>query len=254
MVDLSGLASVVGTAFIDWLKLFAAPLKNLDMLWIIVPIWGNWFFAEFFQEKKGTSFGNAISNGAVMLFVGIDWLRYAIGHASADGSFFIGEVLLELFVAAFILILGLTIIVMGIKAKRLVRVVGRIREITYLMLMFTPIVYGVVEFNIRNIILIVAFLPVFYIVIELIDRIVPNPKTYEVEEGEAAMKQGPGTPDLGISPNLGSDFGPDVFGSAQPGFPQQPQQQAQWPPQPPQQWQGWPQQQAPNQGRQNRRF
>src|SRR3989344_2339350 len=55
--------------------LFFISFMNKDTIWIIIPIWLSWFFAEFFQEKKGTSFGNAISNGVVPLWVGIDWMR-----------------------------------------------------------------------------------------------------------------------------------------------------------------------------------
>ena len=53
MVDFSGFLPAVVGAFVDWLRIFAAPFENPDMLWIIVPIWASWLFAEFFQEKKG---------------------------------------------------------------------------------------------------------------------------------------------------------------------------------------------------------
>ncbi len=238
MVDFSGLANIAGSAFLDWLRLFAAPLKNLDMLWIIVPIWGAWFFAEFFQEKKGTSFGNAIANGVVMLFVGIDWVRYAIGRASADGSFFVGEVVVKMAIAGMVLILGFLIIAMGIRANPLVRVIGRVREVSYLMLVFTPIVYGVVDFNLRTFIIIIAFLPLFYLLVELIDRITPTPKASEIEEEEAELKKSSG---MGIEMNPppgpvgGGYFGQDIF--------------SQFPPQPRQPGQGnFPQQQWPQQG------
>ena len=51
-----------------WFSLFAAPVYNLEMLWIIIPTYLNWIFADFFQEKKGTSLGNAISNAKVNLY------------------------------------------------------------------------------------------------------------------------------------------------------------------------------------------
>jgi hypothetical protein len=230
MVDFSSFLPVIGSAFVDWLKLFAAPLKNFDMLWIIIPIWASWLFAEFFQEKKGTSFGNAISNGVVMMFVGVDWVRYIIrqinaGLVSLDAASFI-----KLAIAAFIIIFGLSIIFLGVKAKTVVRAIGRVREVSYLMLMFTPIVYGVVDFSLRIFITIMAFLPVFYLLIEILDRLTPTPRTYEVEEEEKdlgkglkGLGKGAGMGDLNIPTGLGSDFGQDVFGSQfQSNFPNQP--------------------------------
>jgi hypothetical protein len=256
MMDFSGLLHVIGTAFIDWLKIFAAPMKNLDMLWILVPIYGSWIFAEFFQEKKETSFGNAISNGAVMLFVGIDWIRQAITLAKVDGKFLFGEVIIQMAIAAFILAFGIWIIVMGIKAKKLVKYIGRVREVSYLMIMFTPIVYGVIKFNIENIILIFAFLPLFYVLVEILDHILPDPISTKTEEVEAQLKSGLG-PDLSLSNfnmppgNIGSDFGQDVFGQPrQQQFSPPPLSPSFAPPQPPQQqfmgqmpMQRWPQQQ-----------
>ncbi|MBI4176857.1 MAG: hypothetical protein HY516_00660 [Candidatus Aenigmarchaeota archaeon] len=48
-------------------NLFFAPFAkgNADILWIIIPIYISWALAEYYQEKTGTSIGNAISNGFV---------------------------------------------------------------------------------------------------------------------------------------------------------------------------------------------
>ena len=61
-----------------WFGIFAAPLLYLDLLWIIIPIYLTWIFTDFFQERRGTSLGNAITNGAVVLWVCVDWLRQTV--------------------------------------------------------------------------------------------------------------------------------------------------------------------------------
>jgi hypothetical protein len=61
-----------------WGAILIAPIMSPSLLWIIVPVWLSWFFSEFFQEKRSTSFGNAISNGVVPLWVGIDWTRFLV--------------------------------------------------------------------------------------------------------------------------------------------------------------------------------
>jgi hypothetical protein len=235
MVDFSGFLPVVGEAFADWLKLFIAPAQKLDMLWIIVPIWGVWIFSEFYQEKRGTSFGNAISNGATMLFVGVDWTRYVIRQLSAGELTFGIKTVTLMAVAAVVLIYGLLIIILGIKANKLVRFIGRVRETTYFMVMFSPVIYGVEVLSIRTAAIILAFFPIFYIIIEVVDRFLPTPKTFEADE------------ELTKDFDKGLGVGNDVFGAGQQnsqygsqfGFPQQPQQQ-QLPRQQPQQY---PQQQ-----------
>ena len=239
MVDFSGILPFVGSALVDWLQLLIAPLKNLDMLWIIVPIWGVWLFSEFYQEKKGTSFGNAISNGATMLFVGVDWARHVITGLSA-GNLTVGLKFITLVgIAAGVLVYGLAIIILGIKANKLVRIIGRVRETTYFMVMFSPIIYGVEEFSLRNASVILVFFPAFYLLIELFDRLLPTPKIFEEDEGAGLDK----ALDIGGAgaPGLGSDFGPEIFGRQQQE--QQQLQQGAYPPYPNQFQQFKPQQQ-----------
>ena len=73
----------VGLFLWDSLKLwlftiFVAPVKNFSMLWILIPVYLTWFFAEFFQEKHGTSMGNAITNAVVVFWAGFDWSRNTV--------------------------------------------------------------------------------------------------------------------------------------------------------------------------------
>lgn len=219
MIDVSGFLPLIRDAFFDWLNLFVSPIKNLDMLWIIVPVWFVWLFSEFFQEKKGTSFGNAITNGAVMLFVGVDWIRYIIRQISSGAASLTSSSVTELVVSGIIIIASIAIILLGIKGNKIVKVIGRVRESTYVLLMFTPVIYGVVEFTFRNLFIILAFFPVFYLVIELLDRILPTPKTYDLEEEENDLGKDAGLADLsfpgavgGIGGTSGSDFGKAAFG------------------------------------------
>ena len=147
--------------FFLWLSIFIAPLQNLNMLWILAPVFINWVFTEFYQEKKGTNLGNAITNGVVALLVAVDWMR------TATGEFGKGEIsggILAAYIGISVLmgIYGMAIILWGIKLKKRVKYIGRIREVTYLTLMFTPVVYGIIELSLNVIIAIIVFFPVFY--------------------------------------------------------------------------------------------
>ena len=173
--------------FFLWLSIFIAPLENLNMLWILLPVILNWIFTEFYQEKRGTNLGNAITNGVVALLVAVDWLRTATGEFS-EGQIAVGLFVTYLIIAILMAIYGILIIVWGIKLKKRVKYIGRIREVTYLTLMFTPVIYGIIPLSINVIVAIVIFFPLFYFVVEVIDRMIPDPKTYDEENKEKKYK------------------------------------------------------------------
>ena len=154
------------------------------MFWIIIPIWINWFFAEFFQEKHGTSFGNAISNGAIAILASVDWARY-LYRLIVDGTLgFSFSTFLKFFVAVLVFSYGVYIIIQGARSKEVVYFVGRIRWVTYVLVMFTPIVYlhnvkTDIGLNFETIIAILIFFPLYYWIVEFFDKMTPEPDYYK---------------------------------------------------------------------------
>lgn len=170
--------TLVWGMLVDWLYIFVSPIENLHVLWILVPIWLCWFFSEFFQEKRGTSLGNAITNGAIPLWVGIDWIRY-LTNLLVDGKIIFNYiVVIKYFICLAVFIYGAVIIYHGIKAKTFIHYIGRIREVTYVLVVFTPIIYGIFVLDLRYIITIIIFYPIFHYVIEYIDQKFPDPVAF----------------------------------------------------------------------------
>lgn len=172
-----------------WGYTLVVPFTKLDSMWIIIPIWLSWFFAEFFQEKEGTSFGNAVSNGIVPVWVGIDWVRQITTQlidAKAEFSFLIFG---KYFISALILVYGLAVVIFGIKGKSFVKYLGRIREITYVLIVFTPFIYGLIKPDYKYFLAIIIFFPVFYGVIEIIDRLTPEPTIYKEDKEKIHQDQ-----------------------------------------------------------------
>lgn len=167
----------------EWLWLFAAPVRDINVIWILIPIWISWFFTEFFQEKKGTHFGNAITNGAIPVWVAIDWSRYLTNFLVDKEP--VTNVVLKFALCGLILVYGFFVIIEGLRAKAFVHIAGRIRVITYILVMFTPIIYGVVEFSWMLILSIIVMFPVFYFIIELIARITPDSLAFKKDEGDS---------------------------------------------------------------------
>lgn len=210
----AAILSTIGTFFLEllqtWGQLFAAPFENLDMLWIIIPIYLAWIFADFFQEKKGTSLGNAISNAIIAVWAAVDWSRtgvrlYQAGTASG------WHLAAAIFLSVIVLTYGIAIIILGVKAKTLAKKLGRIRIVTYVVLMMTPLIYKS-DINVgRAILSTLIFFPVFYFFFELIDRILPDPASIR-EAGKESLDIG--QEESGLPPELSqatNEFQPPKF-------------------------------------------
>ena len=164
--------------YLHWLSIFVAPLEKPEMFWIIIPIWINWFFTEFFMEKYGTSFGNAISNGVIPILAAFDWIRHLVTLMNEGIIQLSFEGIMKFLLTAAVFSYGVFVIIAGIKLKRIVFFIGRIRWVTYILVMFTPIIYNVVSLNWYTMLAIVIFFPLYYWVIEIFDRITPEPRVY----------------------------------------------------------------------------
>lgn len=162
--------------FLLWGQILIAPILMPSLLWITVPVWLSWFFSEFFQEKKNTSFGNAISNGVVPLWVSIDWIRFLVTNLIDSNIVFNFNIFIKFVICLLVFLYGLFIIIMGINAVSFTHYFGRIREVTYVIVMFTPIIYGFVEISFNMLFSMVLFFPLFYYVIEIIDYYTPDPE------------------------------------------------------------------------------
>lgn len=164
------------SSFIYWLSIFfVLPFKDLEILWILIPIWVNLIFTDFFQEKRGTSMGNAITNGAVMLWVGVDWIRYLVRHISSTSPGFSWILFMKFAICAFVIIIGFMIIIEGVKGKEYIRKVARVRETGYVMLICSPIIYGAIELSFKYFLIAILFFPLFYFVFEMIDQKISSP-------------------------------------------------------------------------------
>ncbi|MBU0628132.1 MAG: hypothetical protein KKC75_03005 [Nanoarchaeota archaeon] len=168
--------------------IFVVPFRNPEMLWILVPVILGWFFAEFFQEKAGTSMGNAITNSIIVVWGSIDCTRQTVKLISGGILKSTGDIIARFSIIVSIMIYGISIIVLGLKGNKIIRYIGRVREVTYVFVMFVPVFYNAIPFSVNHIIASIVFFPLGYIIIEIIDRITPDPKAV-VEDREAGGGQ-----------------------------------------------------------------
>jgi hypothetical protein len=169
-----------------WLHtIFVVPFINSDMLWLLVPIWIAWFFAEFFQEKKGTSLGNAMSNAVVILWGSIDCTRQTIRLISEGVLTSSLDIVGRFVLVALLFTYGLIIVILGWKGNPIIKKIGRIREVTYFFVMFVPIFYNAISFSFKHLLTTLLFFPVFYYLIELIDVETPDSEALKEDEKES---------------------------------------------------------------------
>ena len=164
--------------FKQWILIFISPVYpklSADMLWTIIAIWINFVVTELYQEKHGTSFGNAIQNGVVGVFVGVDWMRYLL-RALHDGSLFANNIFqLKFLTAIAVTVYGVLVVYYGVKARRIVQSIGRIRGVTYVLAVGTPAIYGLVDITLQYLIAVIVFAPLFYGLVEVFSYLVPTP-------------------------------------------------------------------------------
>ena len=193
-----------------WIStLFVAPFTHKEMLWLLVPIWATWFFAEFFQEKHGTSMGNAITNSVVVIWGSIDCTRQTVALITSGVLTSVGDMVLRFVIIAIIFGYGAAIVVLGLKGNKIIKYIGRVREVTYAFAMFAPVFYNAVPLTVQRLVAAILFFPLFYVVIEFLDYITPNPKAVE-EDIEEKVEPEKGMGGLGES-NIGG--GMDDMGS-----------------------------------------
>ncbi|TAL51933.1 MAG: hypothetical protein EPN86_05705 [Nanoarchaeota archaeon] len=175
--------------FSRWISIFASPFHNPDMLWILIPTYAGWFITEFYQEKKGTSFGNAISNSIIPIFVGWDWLR-TIYTGFNEKTLLIGwAAATKIVLAATMIFYGIYIFLSGLKLRRRVQFSGRIRVVTYVILMLTPLYYDVIPFDFTTFSSMLIFFPLFYFAIEIVDKIIPDSHVLQEDESKSEEKR-----------------------------------------------------------------
>ena len=87
-------------------------------------------------------------------------------------------VFMKFFVAVAVFAYGIFVIIAGIRIQKIVFFIGKIRWVTYILLMVTPIVYTVIRLDFRTLLEIILFFPLYYWIIEIFDRITPEPKIY----------------------------------------------------------------------------
>lgn len=180
------------------------PASNPDVLYILVPVYLNWLVNDYYQERKGTDLGNATANGFTAIWVSIDWFRTMVPRVGALKVFTFSWYFLifKFLIALLVMVYGIAIMRYAVAGNPLAKKIGRIREVSYVCIVFTPFVYDLVKTSTPSLsaflptfVGIILFFPVFYYLAEFGLNALPAPASERDGEGpEPKQKPSPRPP------------------------------------------------------------
>lgn len=145
-------------------------VQNSNFLWILIPIFFIGIITDKYQEEFGTSVGNAISNGALIIFTGFSWMQLI----SSRSHFPVDVTISQYFLSILIIVYGFAIIASGFGTGDFAQKYGRIRVITFMLMFFTMIIYVPILYNFISIVLFVLLFPFYYAFITELLKVMPN--------------------------------------------------------------------------------
>ena len=164
--------------FQAFLKIFISTLTNIEIIWITYPVYITWFAMEFLVERNEIRYSHSLANSIIFSWVSIDWLRHLyLDNELNDYN--------KLIITLFFLFLSIFILIASIKKKKIAKILGKTGFFSYFQIMFTPFIYGTIEFNYINFLSVIIFFPIIYLTVYIIDKLVPD----FVEEEEKKFEE-----------------------------------------------------------------
>ena len=149
----------------------AQSIQDTNIIWILVPIFFIGVITDKYQEELGTSIGNAISNGALVIFTSFSWLQ----HISTRDPLPLDITLSQYFLTFLAILYGFLIIASGFRKVYFATKYGRIRVITYILMFVTLIIHVPILYNPISVLSLILILPFYYAFITELIKVFPNP-------------------------------------------------------------------------------
>jgi len=172
--------------FFRGLFLLVSFIKDWTMVFVLIPVYLNWFASDYFQERERTEFRNAITNGILGCWVGVEWIRVSlvVHNAEPNTLLLTGKIIISLVMFAY----AILVIKESAGGKSIAHIIGRAREISFLAIMITPIIYNVVPLEWITILAIILLLPMIYGVVEFVEfTILPEPAFLKKQERQGRV-------------------------------------------------------------------
>lgn len=144
--------------------------QQSNFLWLIIPIFFIGVVTDKYQEEFGTSVGNAISNGALIIFTGFSWMQLISSRVGFPVDFTLSQYLFSILM----IIYGFAIVASGFRTGEFAKKYGRIRVITFMLMFFTMMIYVPLLYNFVSILVFVLLFPFYYAFITELVKVMPR--------------------------------------------------------------------------------
>ncbi len=124
------------TFFHIFVSLISSPLKHPDLLWTLAPVYVSWLLTETFHQFEED---DIIMNANTCFWIAMDWGRQSYYYYLHDYPY----ATLGFTATAIMLLYGGILVYLFLHDKRdwLTKFLARSREISFLQIVLTPVVY-----------------------------------------------------------------------------------------------------------------
>jgi hypothetical protein len=140
------------------MELVVAPFLSLDRVWLgIIPLYVSMVLGEIYINK--VSYGNAVGNGFLMLWAGLNWAVQLANSSAFSYMFSTSTKIIAWTVTGACLSIAIYTIVLGLrkKDKDLAAILGHTRFSSYFLIMLYPMQAGLVRWSWLYLVTIMAF-------------------------------------------------------------------------------------------------
>jgi len=163
-------------------QLVIAPLHNPSMLWAAVPLMASlaiitFYYAKYPEEEQGWE--NAVSNTLVLIFVGVDLLRYVYTNPQVEDIIRLSGIPLpaKTFAALLVLFLGVSLLVITynhIHAKGVTFAFASPVTVNVMAYVAMAVVYSNIALDYRTLLAGIVMGLIIYIIVKLAIRGMPK--------------------------------------------------------------------------------
>ena len=150
-------------------EILSVSFLNQELFFILLPIYANWILSEIFFEHRLEEFGTYFSNGFAMLWI----LMFYGKYLALNFSLSVGWVS-KLILFGFLCFIAAFLMVNALKGKKIVKYVGKTREVSFLIIFATPIFYGVLNFDLTYFIACIFLFLIIETILYLLHKLIPQ--------------------------------------------------------------------------------
>ncbi len=148
--------------------IISAPVFSFEVLWTLIPVYIAWVISELTFRTSRNTFESAFSNGLSGLWVGLSWSRYLIEQGIVLESF------IKTMLSVFMIFYGLSVMIEAAMARKAAKVWGNNREFSFLAILLTPFIYGLLEFNLVTLLAGITLFMLFCLLFIILRQVVPE--------------------------------------------------------------------------------